>query len=170
MERQQSIVLVRLERFGRYLENSLLCLLLGLMLAIGAMQIIQRNFFSTSFIWTDESLRLLVLWLSLVGAVTASRDDKHITIDILSRFLTGKKRLFLLLVLDLFTVSVCSLLAWYGGSFVRMELEFSSKVLSDLPAWIFESVIPIAFGLIAYRYAIFFCKNLCKLRDLWRQE
>ena len=160
----ESTLLARLDRFGRYFENTLLSFLLGLMIAIGTMQIVQRNFFSTSFSWSDELLRLLVLWLGLVGAVAASRDDKHITIDILSRYLSEKKNLLLRLILDLFTAVICATLAWYGGRFVKMEGEFGSTVLTDLPAWIFEAIIPVAFGLIAYRYAIFFVVHL---RRLW---
>lgn len=166
MPDQEEKLLARLERFGRYFENSLLCFLLGLMITIGSMQIIQRNFFSTAFSWSDELLRLLVLWLGLVGAIAASRDDKHITIDILSRFLSGKRNLILRLVLDFFTAATCSVLAWYGTRFIRMESEFGATVLVDLPAWIFEAIIPVAFGLIAYRYALFFCKNLNRLRAM----
>jgi len=158
-----SKLLGQLDRFGRYFENSFLCLLLAAMVAIGAMQIIQRNFFATSYLWSDELLRLLVLWLGLAGAVAASRDDKHITIDILSRLLSEKKNLLLRLLLDLFTVVVCGLLAWHSGRFMQMEREFASVVLLDLPAWVFQSIIPVSFGLIAYRYALFFVKNVIRL-------
>ncbi len=159
-------LLERLDRFGRYFENSLLCFLLGLMITLGAMQIIQRNFFSSSFVWTDELLRLLVLWLSLVGAVAASRDDKHITIDILSRFLSEKKNHYLRLLLDLFTAAICILLAWHGFRFVQLEMEFASVVLIDLPAWLFETIIPVTFGLIAYRYFVFFFQRLARLKNM----
>ncbi len=164
MDNLTSSFLGRLDRLGCYFENALLSFLLGLMITIGAMQIIQRNFFSTAFIWSDELLRLLVLWLGLVGAIAASRDDKHITIDILSQFLSEKKNLALRLVLDLFTVITCAILAWHGGRFVQMEREFGSIVLNNLPAWILEAIIPVSFGLIAYRYAVFFFKHLNRLR------
>ncbi len=169
MRSEPPAFLSRLDRFGRYFENSLLCGLLGLMITLGAMQIVQRNFLSSSFQWTDELLRLLVLWLGLFGAVAASRDDKHITIDILSRFLSEKKGLVLRLFLDLFTAVVCGILAWSSGRFVQMEREFDSVVLVNLPAWIFEAVIPVAFGLIAYRYTIFFFQHLNRLRS-WRGD
>ncbi|PLY03852.1 MAG: TRAP transporter small permease [Desulfuromonas sp.] len=162
-------LLERLDQYGRTLENSLLCLFLGLMIVLGAMQIVQRNFFDSSFFWSDELLRLLVLWLGLLGAVAASRDDRHISIDILSRFLPEKKNLFLRLLLDLFTVFVCAVLAWHGVGFVRMEQEFGSTVLSGQPAWIFELIIPLAFGLIAYRYAVFFLHRLQQLKN-WQGE
>jgi len=160
MPAQDSPVLDRLDRVGRLGENTFLSLLLGMMIAIGAMQIVQRNFFSTSFPWSDELLRLLVLWLGLAGAVAASRDDKHITIDLLTRFLSELNNVRLRMVLNLFTAVVCAVLAWYGGRFVQMEREFSSVVLASLPAWIFQSIIPAAFGLICYRYAIFSVRDL----------
>jgi len=166
MQNSETNILERFNRFGLYLENFLLCLLLGMMVIIGTTQIVQRNFLDTAFVWTDELLRLLVLWLGLVGAVAASRDDKHITIDLLSRLLSEKKNLLLRLVLDLFTLVVCSLLAWSGGRFVLMEQEYGSTVLTGLPAWIFEAIIPVAFGLIAYRYTIFFIQHLRRLLAL----
>lgn len=163
MLEQDSAVLGRLDRFGRLCENTFLCLLLGAMIAIGAMQIVQRNFLSTSFPWSDELLRLLVLWLGLAGAVAASRDDKQITIDILSRFLSEQNNLRLRVALNLFTAVVCAVLAWYGSRFVQMEREFASVVLTGLPAWIFQSIIPAAFALICYRYSIFFARDIRRL-------
>jgi TRAP-type C4-dicarboxylate transport system permease small subunit len=166
MPGSDSTFLARLDRFGRYCENSLLFVLLGAMIAIGTMQIVQRNFLDSSFPWSDELLRLLVLWLGLVGAVAASRDDKHITIDILSRFLSEKNNFRLRLLLDFFTAFICGLLAWHGGRFVQMEREFASVVLNGLPAWIFEAIIPVAFGLIAYRYGLFFVRNIVHLINM----
>ena len=56
-----------------------------------------------------------------------------------------------------------AILAWHGGRFVQMEREFGSMVLNNLPAWILEAIIPVSFGLIAYRYAVFFFKHLNQL-------
>ncbi len=159
----------RLERFGRTLENLLLILLLALMIGLGATQIVQRNIFGTAFVWSDELLRLLVLWLALAGAIAASRDDRHITIDILSRILPEGPRLALRLVLDLFTVAVCLLLAWHAGRFVLIEREYGSTLLGGLPAWPFEAVIPLGFALIAYRYGMFLVLHLQKLRTTGRE-
>lgn len=166
MSNKAPSLLTRLDRYGRIAEDSLLTLLLGLMISLGALQILQRNFFSTSFPWSDELLRLLVLWLGLVGAVAASRDDRHITIDILSRFLSEKNNLRLRLLLDLFTTIVCGVLAWHGVGFIRMEQEFGATALDGLPAWIFELIIPLAFGLIAWRYAVFFLQRLRTLNGM----
>ncbi|NIQ95572.1 MAG: TRAP transporter small permease [Desulfuromonadales bacterium] len=166
MAESQATILDRLDRAGRCLENTLLCLLLGLMIVVGAMQIVQRNFFDTSFIWSDELLRLLVLWLSLIGAVAASREDRHIAIDLFSRFLSQKKNLVVRLVVDLFTVIVCAVLAWSGTRFVALEREFGSTVLNGQPAWVLQVVIPLTFGLIAYRYLVFFLRHIGQLKGM----
>ena len=166
MDAPQSNLLSRLDRIGRYSENVMLCLLLGLMIFLGAMQIVQRNFLSTSYAWTDELLRLLVLWLGLVGAVAASRDDRHISIDILSRYLPEKRINQVRLAVDFFTATVCAVLAWHCARFVWLEKEFGATVMTGQPAWIFEAVIPVAFALIAYRYAIFFLRRVMTLWTL----
>jgi len=156
---------VRLRRFGCRCEDTLLCLLLALMLGLGTLQIVQRNLSGGSFVWTDEFLRILVLWLAMVGAVAASRDDRHIVIDLLGRFLPPRTAQVVRLVVDLFTVGVCLLLAWHAGRFVWMEHEYGSQLLGSLPAWPFQAVMPVAFVIIAYRYTLFFYKHLQQLRQ-----
>jgi len=152
---------IRLRRFGCRCEDTLLFLLLALMLGLGTLQIVQRNLSGGAFVWTDELLRILVLWLAMVGAVAASRDDRHIVIDLLGRVLKERTALYVRLVIDLFTVGVCLLLAWHSLRFVQMEYEFGSRLLGDqLPAWPFQAVMPAAFAIITYRYGLFFCKHL----------
>jgi len=154
----------RLRRFGCRCEDALLFVLLALMLGLGTLQIVQRNLSGGAFVWTDELLRILVLWLAMIGAVAASREDRHIVIDLLGRLLPPKPALYVRLVIDLFTVGICALLAWHGLRFVLMEHEYGSRLLGDqFPAWPFEAVMPASFAIIAYRYALFFCKHLQQL-------
>jgi hypothetical protein len=50
---------------------------------------------------------------------------------------------------------VCCLLAYHGYRFVADEYEYGTDAFSDLPAWIFQTVIPFAFGAIAVRYGTY---------------
>jgi len=75
------------DRTGRALENAVLVTVLSAMILLAAGQIFLRNLFDIGFIWTDELLRMLVLWIALAGAVAASREDKQINIAVLDRFL-----------------------------------------------------------------------------------
>ncbi len=163
MNRPLPKFLAKLDHCGRHLEDAFLVLLFCLLLALAALQIVQRNLFAAGFVWSDELLRILVLWLGLFGAVAASRDDNHINIDILSRWLPGRPGLATRVLVDLFTAGLCGLLAWHGGRFVGSEREFATTLLDGVPAWLFEAAIPLAFGLIAWRYSVFLIRDLLRL-------
>ncbi len=134
------------------IEDAFLALLLGVMVLLAPLQIFLRNFFDEGVTWGDPLLRVLVLWVGLLGAVSASRGDRHITIDVLSRFVGDKLRLSLRIVTSLFTVGVCAIVAYYSWEFVAMEREFESEAFSGMPAWIMQVVIPFAFAVMGVRY------------------
>jgi len=137
-----------------WVEDAVLALLLLSMIIIASAQIFLRNLFDTSIVWGDPLLRMLVLWLGLLGALAASRGDRHISVDVLSRVLTGRVRSVAQAVATAFTVGVCTLLAWHAGRFVAFDREAGVVAVASLPAWISELVMPFAFGLIAVRYAL----------------
>ncbi len=141
-----------LTKLTHLLEDSLLMLLLSSMIILASGQIILRNFFDFGFIWIDPLLRLLVLWTGLIGATVASRDNKHIRIDLLSRYLSKDAHLFIQFLVGLFTSFICTIIAWHGASWVLLDYQDNLLGFQDLPAWIMESIIPLAFGLIALRY------------------
>jgi len=158
----------RLERAGRLLEDAVLIVLLSAMILLATTQIIIRNAFDFSFIWADEVLKLMVLWVALFGAVAASRVDKHISIDVVSRFLSPGLRLISELVVNVFTAAVCALLAWHSGRFVYTAWEFGDQLVGGLPAWWFQIVMPIAFGLMAWRYLLFTGSSAVRLGNRLR--
>lgn len=163
------IIVQRLRRICTFCEDSLLLLILFTIIGLGLLQIVQRNFLGGGFVWTDELLRLLVLWLAMAGAVAASRDDRHIIIDLLSRFLNEKHALTIRTLIDLFTVSVCALLAWHTARFVYGEWEFGATLFNGVPAWPFEAIIPVAFTIITYRYLLFLFVHGQQAFALWRK-
>ena len=156
-------LLARLERAGRLAEDALLVALLTGLILLAAGQILLRNVFDIGFIWGDEALRMLVLWLAVAGAVAASRDDRHINIAVLDRFLPGRLGAAKDLFVHLFTAAICGVVAWYGLGFVRTSHEFGDLLLGQVPAWIPQLVLPVGFGLISYRYGLFTVGDLFRL-------
>ena len=163
MTRADGSFLGRLERAGRLAEDALLVALLTGLILLSTGQILLRNFFDIGFIWGDEALRMLVLWLAVVGAVAASRSDKHINIAVLDRFLSGRLGIAKDIVVHAFTAGVCGVVAWYGLSFVRTSHEFGDVLLGQVPAWIPQLVLPVGFGLICYRYTLFALSDAARL-------
>ena len=147
-------LLLSVGRIFSRLEDLLLATLLGAMIVLAVAQIVQRNLFDNGFVWTDELLRLLVLWLTMVGSIIASRNDHHIRMDLLINLLSPVWQIRLKRLVYLITAMACSGLAWASIRFVLMEAEFGSLLLGSYPAWWFQIILPIGFSLIAWRYLL----------------
>ncbi|MFZ1536490.1 MAG: TRAP transporter small permease [Chromatiaceae bacterium] len=135
-------------------EDAILVLLLSAMIGLSVAQILLRNLFETGLPWTDPLLRLLVLWLALAGALAATRENRHIRIDLLSRFLSGAMNRAADRVASVFTAGICALLAWQGGRLVWFEYQDGTTVGAGIPAWVAQIIIPLGFGLMALRFTL----------------
>lgn len=138
----------------RLVEDAILALLLTAMIGLSATQILLRNLLETGLPWADSLLRLLVLWLALAGALAATRENRHIRIDLLSRFLSGAMNRATERLASVFTAAICALLAWHGGRLVWFEYQDGTTLGAGIPAWVAQIVIPLGFGLMALRFAL----------------
>ncbi len=132
-----------------------------MLLAVG--QIAMRIFLSTGFIWADELVKLLVLWIALVASIAASRSDRHLRIDVLSHFVAAKYARFPRMIVDLFAAFVCGVLAWQSWRYLQLTIEFEDTVLVDLPAWIAYGLLPLSFVLMCYRFLLLSGSNLMRI-------
>jgi TRAP-type C4-dicarboxylate transport system permease small subunit len=159
MRASTHLVLHRLEKAGSYAENAVLVVILISMILLAGTQIFLRNIFDTGLFWGDEMLRLMVLWITIAGALAASRMDRHISIAVLDRFLPQTAQLFTKIIIDIFTSSVCALFAWHSARFVMGSYEFGDTLMKDMPAWMLQSILPIGFTLMAYRHLVLAIKR-----------
>lgn len=141
----------------RFLENGLLVVLLGSMILLAAYQVVARNFFDTGILWGDAMVRVLVLWVTFIGATIASRNDEHIRIDLLSRFITVRSTVWLDRFRSLFTALVAGVFAWYSLEFVLLEYEEGIIAFASMPAWACEAIMPLGAALISLRYLVRAC-------------
>ncbi len=145
------------------IEDYILVSLLLVMITMAVFQIFLRNFFDSGIVWGDSLVRVLVLWIGLIGAMVASRTDNHISIDILSRYLPSQIKRFTTLFTHVFTAVVTALMAWFSLSFVQMEMNDKLIAFANVPAWVCEMIIPIAFVVICIRYTLFSINSLVQL-------
>lgn len=138
----------------RFIESGLLVLLLSSMILLAAYQVIARNFFDTGILWGDSLVRVLVLWVTFIGATIASRNDEHIRIDLLTRFTGVRSSLWLARFRSLFTAFIAGVFAWYSYQFVLLDYEDGIIAFASVPAWICEIIMPVGAALICLRYLI----------------
>ncbi len=153
--------------FLHRIEDGILIGILLSMLLMAIAQILLRNLFSSGIIWGDSFVRILVLWVGLLGAMIATRDNNHINIDIISRFLPEKINKVSKLIVQIFAGFVCGIMTWFSCKFVLMEMEYEINAFANIPAWICESIIPIAFFVICLRYCILSTIDFIKLIKSW---
>lgn len=149
-------------------EDWVLVGLLAGMILLAAAQILLRNLYDTGIFWGDSLLRILVLWIALIGATVATRSNSHIRIDLISRLLPPIIQRFAFTFTFLFCATVCIATAYYSLTFIAFEYEDQTLAFAQVPAWICQSIIPIAFFLMATRF--FLLGLLCALGKEIPQE
>lgn len=146
-------------------EDVLLSILLLLTLGLALGQILLRNFTGTGLVWADATVRVLVLWLGMLGAMIATREKRHISIDLISRYLSASRQIAVESVVLFFSTSVCAIAAYFSLLFVISELDAGEIVFAWLPAWICEAILPAAFSIITIRFAVQSIQCLFRLRS-----
>jgi len=142
----------RTGRLFKHLEKWTLVGLVVFLAVFSLMQIVLRNFFSTSFVWGDTLLRHAVLWASLLGAARATVEGKHIRIDLLPRIMPGRTARYVSFVTNLFALSISILLLYASWNFVSDERLAGSIAFREVPYWWLEVVFPFSFAMMALRF------------------
>ena len=160
VERTEASVVSRLLRVTALLEDVLLVSLLAVMIVLSATQIVLRNFFDGAILWADPMLRVGVLWVGMIGAMVATRSDKQISVDAVSRFLPAHWKARVRVVTDLFTAVVSTVVAWSALRLVLDDRAAGVTAVAFVPVWACEAILPVAFSVIALRYVLFAVKHL----------
>ena len=104
--------------------------------------------------WIDVFLRQLVIIISFLGAMLATQRGKHINIDALSKVLPAPAQRAVAVLMPLFAVGICLMLASAGWDLVQISREFPSELLPFADDWHMQLMFPVGFGLLAVHFAV----------------
>lgn len=141
------------EVFSR-IEKGLIVILLSVMVLVAFTQIIMRNAFSTGLSWGEPLVRYLVLWVGFMGAALATREGKHITIELFSVWKSKSPRWYTTGISHLCSTLVCALLATAAVKFLWFEAQMGTTTFFSIPVWVPELIMPITFGIMSIRFFI----------------
>jgi C4-dicarboxylate transporter DctQ subunit len=153
----------RLDHWLAGLERAALVLLLTGLLGLGCVQVIWRNLLASGLFWADELLQHMVLWLAFLGASLATREHRHLSIDVLTHFLPTRWQLRLGLVVNTVALVICLVLIQAAWGLVRSEYAAGAMLTFGVPAWLAQSIMPLGFGAIALRFALRVLETLLRL-------
>ncbi|MDO4481512.1 MAG: TRAP transporter small permease [Bacillota bacterium] len=134
------------------LEEVFLVILMALAVIIVSAQIVTRFILKTPLPWSEELARYMFIWLVWVGAAFATKERKHIRIDVVVSRLPqiGQK-----------ACAIISTIIWIGFTIfmVYISVILTSSVMtggqtgtgSGIPMWIPYSAIPVGMALMLFR-------------------
>ena len=147
--------------FAKLVEALLIAILISMTLLVVG-QVVLRNLFASGIVWGDVAARHMVLWVAFLGAMLATRGRKHIAIDAVTRLLPRRPRNLVRIILDTLACVVSFLLARASLMFVLEEQAMGMELISGVPAWVAQTVIPFGFAMISLEYAV------GVVLDIWR--
>jgi TRAP-type C4-dicarboxylate transport system permease small subunit len=128
------------------IEKSVIVACFALLVFLIVFNILSRNILHLPSHQIFEAGPRLVLWLALLGASLALKQQRHIRLEVLLRYCSRRVRLWAAVAVDLFGAAVMGILLMASFAFVSNEIAMFGM-------WGRLSVIfPIFFGLAALRY------------------
>ncbi len=144
-------------------ETAFLVLFFAVMIVLSFSQVVLRNFFGTGFLWADPLVRHLVIWVGFMGAAIATHEERHISIDALTKFFSPRWKAIAQVLTSLFAVIVCYYLADAALVFLKDERSSGSEIFLSIPTWVALIVIPSGYGLMAVHFVVKIVENVMKL-------
>ena len=104
--------------------------------------------------WSGGFVRLLVLWVTMVGASLLTSEHRHVSIDMMTPLLPLRARAVRDLVLSAASVVISAIMLKVCISYVTLEMEFGGPEILGLPGWIGQAILPAGFASILFRHVV----------------
>ncbi|MEN8196696.1 MAG: TRAP transporter small permease [Pseudomonadota bacterium] len=160
----------RIARLPAALLKGVKLLLGGLMLlsiAINFANVLARYLFAEPFIWAEEAMIYIMIWLVFVGAILCTWDGKHLKMDLLTAAQHGWRRLTLNAVALGVLVFACGYVAWNSFPVVRLMIGNDQRSnAADIPMALPHSAVFIGFAAMLVILLVRFRHHLAGARRL----
>ena len=146
-------------------EGWLIIIFLGLMVTLTFSQVILRSLYTHAHIqwanfilgqvdWADPMARLLVLWITFLGASLLTGDNRHIKIDLLPNLVPSKWLPLRELILSVVCVLICAIMLKASLGYIRLEITYGGHLFLQLPTWVGQLILPAGFSLVLFRFLL----------------
>ncbi|MBI5471559.1 MAG: TRAP transporter small permease [Ignavibacteriae bacterium] len=135
-------------------ETAILVLFLSVMILLSFAQVFLRNVWGIGFLWADPLIRHLVIWVGFLGAAVATHEDRHISIDAITRFLPPRIKSLAHILTSVFALVVCYFLADAAWKFFIDEKISGEELVLSIPLWAAIVIIPVGYGLMMIHFLV----------------
>jgi TRAP-type C4-dicarboxylate transport system permease small subunit len=143
-----------------------LTVLMGVLIVPVTMQIFARYFdFIPRYIWTEELARFCFIWIILVGAMIALRNNEHFTVDLLPTPKTNRGMAISRMFVDSMAFIMAMIFVIWGWPLVKFGLLQTSE-MAELPM----VLIYMAWPLTGITWILFLAERLVDHIALYRGD
>lgn len=146
-------------------EGWFIVLFLSLMIFLTSLQVLLRALYTHGHIqwansllghvdWAEPFVRLLVLWITFLGASLLTGDNKHIKIDLTATVFPKPWIPYRNLLLCIACAVICAVMIMASIGYVRTEWEFGGDLFLGIPTWLGQIILPLGFFLILFRFVV----------------
>lgn len=135
-----------MERFFRYTLTALI----STVAICQFIQVLTRYVFEMPVMGLEEVALIPTIWLYVLGAVNASREDTQIRANVLEIFLsTDKARLILHIISEVISIAISGWLTWWAWKYFSYALRVSKETPTlYIPTFVYESALFIGLVLM----------------------
>ena len=108
----------------------LVSLTLVLVVVVTLAQIALRYLFNSPLIWSEELVKLLIVWITFVGAGAVCFDGRHLNVDVFYKMTSGRLRTAVRWFNIALSLGFLAILFWTSITLVKIE---RMQELSALP-------------------------------------
>lgn len=139
------------DTFARYFVLTLF----GVLLLIGALQVIARYVLGAPLDWSEELLKFTHIWLVFMAIPIAYNRGSHICVDMLSMHFPARFQGLFAFIVDLLWVAFAAIFIYYSTIIMEVSSRQTSAGLQIPMSWVYFGVVVGVFYLL-----------LCALRNL----
>ena len=124
---------------------------LAFMALLPVLESLARVIFKTGIPASSSLISQLLLVSALLAGMLCTRNDAHLAISLAQYIPEGKFKVRLKILNCLISAFVATVITWSSVSFIKIGLD--SRLIGFIPSRVFALIIPIAYGIIAVRFA-----------------
>jgi C4-dicarboxylate transporter DctM subunit len=140
-----------LTRLARRGENAVAGAVLLAMVVLPLVEMVMRRFNDVGIPGALNVVRHLTLWVALLGAALAARDDRLLSMGTVGFISKPAAKRAARILTSAVAAGVSALLTRGALDMVLVEVRAGGSVVSHIPVWVAMTVIPGAFAVIALR-------------------
>jgi C4-dicarboxylate transporter DctQ subunit len=122
-------------RYFTSMQTTVCSLLLAFMCLMVVLQVVLRYVFNFSFVWSEELIRYLMIWMVMIGSALVQDKNEHVRIDFFPMLAGPRGRRAMETLFRLCTLVFLAIIAIKGVKMVYFNRLFESSGLRVSMLW-----------------------------------